>query len=108
MAGVGGNGQEDLIDVLMGIQPPSSGLIRMFGRPVNISPRSAYRELGITIIPADRHREAVLLGLSLADNLMLRDYARPIRLVRGAQTSRRAPDALQSLGHRVRYSCSQP
>jgi len=71
IAGVEGNGQSELIDALMGIIEPDSGSIELNG--VDISTKSTmYRhEAGIGIIPEDRHRQGLLLGAPLWENVML-------------------------------------
>ncbi|MEX0663295.1 MAG: ABC transporter ATP-binding protein [Acidimicrobiia bacterium] len=74
VAGVDGNGQDELVAVLSGLVPPTSGEIRFRGSPVpTLSPLDFIR-LGGAVIPADRHKEGVVLDLSVEDNLMMSDF----------------------------------
>jgi simple sugar transport system ATP-binding protein len=70
IAGVSGNGQSELVEVLAGMRPPTAGSIRVAGVDVTgASPREVMRA-GIGRIPEDRH--ASLIGeLSVAYNLVL-------------------------------------
>jgi simple sugar transport system ATP-binding protein len=69
LAGVGGNGQTELMEALMGVRPPLSGQIR-FGQAGDIAALSPEqrRGLGIAVIPADRAAYALAGGLSIAEN----------------------------------------
>ena len=71
IAGVEGNGQAELIDAIIGVHPITSGSIT-FG-PDDIAGWSTKqrRESGIGIIPADRHRQGMLLLAPLWENTML-------------------------------------
>ncbi|HVO01952.1 MAG TPA: ABC transporter ATP-binding protein [Candidatus Cybelea sp.] len=59
VAGVSGNGQSELLEVLSGIRAPTSGLIRVLGREVKASHRCGpddMRRLGVAHVPEDRSR----------------------------------------------------
>ena len=71
IAGVEGNGQAELIDALMGIQEVSSGAVEFKGDDIADWSTKRRREDGIGIIPADRHREGLLLQSPLWENAML-------------------------------------
>jgi simple sugar transport system ATP-binding protein len=71
IAGVEGNGQAELIDALMGIEAVSSGSIRFKDDDIAKWPTKRRREAGIGIIPADRHRQGLLLQSPLWENAML-------------------------------------
>lgn len=71
VAGVSGNGQKDLAEVISGVIPPSSGHIEVDGQPVvTASPRIMQR-LGIAHIPEDRIGEGLLMSLALSDSMVL-------------------------------------
>ncbi|MCW8131583.1 MAG: ABC transporter ATP-binding protein [Planctomycetota bacterium] len=80
VAGVEGNGQDELAGALAGTLAPSAGAqIRLLGRdllPLGVRARS---EAGIAFIPPDRHRDGLVLEFSLAENLILRDAFSPGR-----------------------------
>jgi general nucleoside transport system ATP-binding protein len=73
IAGVEGNGQTELIEVLAGLIPGShvSGVIGLNGRDITRLNARARKELGIAHVPEDRHRRGLLLDFSLAENTIL-------------------------------------
>ena len=71
VAGVEGNGQSELIDVILGLQPVASGAIRLGGEDLVAVGTRARREAGIGYIPEDRHRRGMLTSSPLWDNVML-------------------------------------
>ncbi len=74
IAGVAGNGQDELVEAIVGLRKPSEGTVRLDDRDVtNLSTR-AMTNLGTGYVPADRHRFGLVLGFSVADNLVLTDY----------------------------------
>jgi ABC-type uncharacterized transport system ATPase subunit len=79
IAGIEGNGQTELIEVIAGLVPASnvSGAIRFENAEItNLSARRR-KELGIAHIPEDRHKRGLLLDFSLAENSMLGVHYRP-------------------------------
>jgi general nucleoside transport system ATP-binding protein len=71
VAGVEGNGQAELIDVVLGLQPVSEGAIRLDGDDLAKVGTRERREAGIGYIPEDRHRRGMLMGSPLWENAML-------------------------------------
>jgi simple sugar transport system ATP-binding protein len=77
IAGVQGNGQSELVEALMGLQPVSEGRILLGGQDIsNLSPRDR-REAGIGYIPEDRTERGLLLPARLWENVMLGHQTRP-------------------------------
>lgn len=71
IAGVGGNGQVELFDVLVGVQSASSGSVKLSGDVItNLSPAKIAAK-GLANIPSDRIKQGLLLEFSVAENLML-------------------------------------
>jgi len=71
IAGVDGNGQRELFEVLVGLRAPHAGHVSVGGRTLStFSPRAAHHA-GIGHIPPDRHREGLALTLSVAENFLL-------------------------------------
>ena len=72
LAGVEGNGQEELADALMGLRPTEAGSISFLGRQLgrNASTR-ARRKMGLHHIPHDRSSSGVLLRQQLTENMLL-------------------------------------
>jgi general nucleoside transport system ATP-binding protein len=74
VAGVDGNGQHELVEVLIGMRPPTTGEIAIGGQPVpGLTPRGFADRSG-AVIPADRQHTALALDLSLMENLMMREF----------------------------------
>ena len=76
IAGVDGNGQTELIDALTGLRHPAAGTIVVGGRDVTTASAHAFLAQGVGHIPEDRHRRGLVLEFSLAENLVLHDYAK--------------------------------
>jgi simple sugar transport system ATP-binding protein len=71
IAGVEGNGQAELVDAIMGLQPLSTGAIDLGGQNVADWSTRDRREGGIAYIPEDRHQRGLLLRAPLWENVML-------------------------------------
>ena len=77
IAGVAGNGQDELVEAIVGLRRPSAGTVNLDGIDVTGAPARAMNEAGVAYVPADRHRFGLILPFSLADNLVLTSYYRP-------------------------------
>ena len=76
IAGVEGNGQNELVEAISGLRTAKAGRVLIEGRDfTRRSTRLRLRE-GLSVIPADRHKEGVILELPIADNLVLEEYDR--------------------------------
>jgi len=74
VAGVAGNGQDELVEALVGLRSVASGSFTLAGASVTgLSPRRLHQR-GVAYVPADRHRYGVVLSFPLTDNLCLNDY----------------------------------
>ena len=71
IAGVEGNGQTELIEVLAGLRRASGGSATLGGREISKLSARAVRELGVAHIPEDRHARGLLLDFNLAGNAIL-------------------------------------
>jgi simple sugar transport system ATP-binding protein len=69
IAGVDGNGQSELAEVLAGLRP-FTGAIQLDRAPLGPNP-AAVRAQGVVHLPEDRHRRGLCLPLSLEENLAL-------------------------------------
>ncbi|MCX7625443.1 MAG: ABC transporter ATP-binding protein [Candidatus Sumerlaeaceae bacterium] len=71
VAGVEGNGQKELIEVLTGLAFPTSGRIFINGHDVTTaSPRVKF-SAGMACVPEDRQRHGLILDFNLRENLLL-------------------------------------
>ncbi|MFB7587949.1 ABC transporter ATP-binding protein [Streptomyces sp. NPDC056169] len=71
IAGVEGNGQSELVDAIMGMRNPDSGVLTLDGADISTAPTRKRREEGIGCIPEDRHRHGLLLEAPLWENRIL-------------------------------------
>jgi simple sugar transport system ATP-binding protein len=98
LAGVEGNGQTHLGAVLAGLLAPSAG--RVLVRGVDVTGRSprALTEMGVGIVPEDRHAVGCHLQLSIAENLWLGTLGRFTRfgLLRRDALARAAVERMQA------------
>lgn len=77
IAGVDGNGQKELVEVLTGLRKSTSGSIILNGKEITgLSPRK-ITESGVGHIPEDRHKRGLVLNFSIAENLVLMNYYKP-------------------------------
>ncbi len=76
IAGVAGNGQDELVEAIMGLRKVAAGRIELAGDEVTAKPPRAMNEAGVAYVPADRHRFGLVLPFSLADNMVLTSYYR--------------------------------
>jgi simple sugar transport system ATP-binding protein len=73
LAGVDGNGQGQLADALAGLARPSAGRILLDGQDITAGGARDRLAAGIAYIPADRAGTSLVQGMSIEDNLVLRD-----------------------------------
>jgi ABC-type uncharacterized transport system ATPase subunit len=74
IAGVAGNGQDELVESIVGLRPVASGKVNLDGKDVTgASPRKLHA-LNVSYVPADRHRFGLILSFSVQDNLVLNRY----------------------------------
>ena len=67
VAGVAGNGQTELLEMLSGMRAPSTGSFTILGKDIGcrrppMTP-DEMRELGIGHVPEDRHHHGLVLGV---------------------------------------------
>lgn len=77
VAGVEGNGQSELVEVINGLRKTTSGRILLEGEPVqNLKPRK-LQTMKIAHVPEDRQKRGLILDFSIEENIVLEDYYRP-------------------------------
>jgi len=76
IAGVAGNGQEELVEAIAGLRKPAGGRVEMERRDITGRSPRAVRERGIGYVPADRQRYGLVLAHPLYDNCVLTEYYR--------------------------------
>jgi simple sugar transport system ATP-binding protein len=77
IAGVDGNGQNELAEAIAGLRAPAAGHIRIDARDItHASTADRLHEHGLAYVPEDRQRTGLVLDNSIVANIMLRDYRR--------------------------------
>ncbi|HEY3137226.1 MAG TPA: ABC transporter ATP-binding protein [Blastocatellia bacterium] len=71
IAGVEGNGQTELIEILAGLRKATAGEVLLEGEPIDKLDPYQRKRRGIAHIPEDRHRRGLLLTFDLASNSIL-------------------------------------
>lgn len=74
LAGISGNGQRELAEVLTGLRPATSGSITLDGREIlGMSILQIIKE-GISLIPEKRLGRGLVPGFTVGENLVLKSY----------------------------------
>lgn len=74
IAGIDGNGQSELIQAITGLRKVKSGSITIKGvEVVGKTPRK-ITEMQVSHVPEDRHRDGLVLQMSVAENIALQTY----------------------------------
>jgi simple sugar transport system ATP-binding protein len=76
VAGVSGNGQSELAELVLGLRRPISGIKRLWGETANNWWVQKIRQRGTASIPDDPLSLAVIAGLTVRENLALGSGAR--------------------------------
>ena len=76
IAGVDGNGQDELVEVVLGMRPADTGTVRLASLAADPAAGQRYDvrsflRSGGAVVPADRHRYGVAAGMSVTTNLTL-------------------------------------
>ncbi|MEO9325860.1 ABC transporter ATP-binding protein [Nocardioides sp. C4-1] len=71
IAGVQGNGQTELTELLVGLRTPTSGTITMTGEDVTKLGVAGVLDRGLGYAPEDRQHDGIIAGFSVAENLVL-------------------------------------
>ncbi|MDQ1486844.1 MAG: simple sugar transport system ATP-binding protein [Actinomycetota bacterium] len=91
LAGAGGSGKFAVAETIVGLRKPERGSVRVAGRAIRLGSVPAALGAGIGFVPQDRHRDGLVAGLSVAENVTM---TVPHRLGRHGYLSPRRRDAL--------------
>jgi simple sugar transport system ATP-binding protein len=106
VAGVAGNGQRELAEVICGLRPTTAGEVQIAGQSLTNAPPLAMIEAGVAYVPEDRSATGSAPNLSVAENLALKRF-RTSALGWGILLNRRA--MAQAAAHLVRdYAIATP
>ncbi len=71
LAGVQGNGQTELTEALMGLEPLAGGQIVIGGKDVSALSTDEIIDLGVGYVPEDRLHDGLISSFTIAENLIL-------------------------------------
>ncbi|HEM2808783.1 TPA: ABC transporter ATP-binding protein [Streptococcus suis] len=74
IAGIDGNGQSELIQAITGLRKVKSGSITIKGEEVVGKTPRKITEMKVSHVPEDRHRDGLVLQMSVAENIALQTY----------------------------------
>jgi len=74
IAGIDGNGQQELVSAIAGMISPDSGRVILEGNEIT---HNDIRSRGFAHIPEDRHKHGLVLDYNLGFNLVLQNYYTP-------------------------------
>ena len=77
IAGVEGNGQTELVEVLMGLRRATEGRMILDGVDITRATPGERIRLGVSHVPEDRHRRGLVPDFSVMENLILGSHKEP-------------------------------
>ena len=77
VAGVAGNGQSELAEVITGLRNVTAGKVLVRGRDVTNHTPAQMIAIGVSHVPEDRVGVGLIPNLPVSDNLALKGYRRP-------------------------------
>ncbi len=100
VAGVEGNGQTAVADVLASLLPLGNGEVEVDGQHIPTGVAGAMAEAGVAVIPADRHRSGCVPEMTLSENLMipLLDRMKRLGFLRRERIKRNAERLVKEYG----------
>ena len=73
VAGVDGNGQTQLAQLITGVLAPDAGEVHLKGKRVAVFDPNGFIEHGVCHVPEDRNLQGLIGDMSIAENLVLKD-----------------------------------
>jgi ABC-type uncharacterized transport system ATPase subunit len=105
IAGVAGNGQNELVEALVGLRAPDKGEVRLAGTSVTAAGVAAHRRAGLAYVPEDRAVVGAALAGDAVDNLAMGFQRSPPFSRRGllnlAAMAARARELIEKFGIRI-------
>jgi simple sugar transport system ATP-binding protein len=77
LAGVSGNGQRDLAEVIAGLRKPTSGKIFLEGEDVTDCKAEELTKKMLSYIPEERMRDGMIKDFTVSENMILREHDQP-------------------------------
>jgi len=108
VAGVSGNGQQELCDVLCGTLKANSGTISLKNKSINELSVRARIEEGISYVPSDRQKDGMVMEMTLSENMMLKNSFSPDWVSHGLLSQKKADDVTKKAIQNFSIKASGP
>jgi len=92
VAGVDGNGQEELAETLWGLHTPARGEVFLHGEDITRQSTRDRMNRAMAYIPADRQHQALIGSFTVSENMILTNYYKP-RFLKGPVQNTRAVES---------------
>jgi simple sugar transport system ATP-binding protein len=106
VAGISGNGQQELVEVLAGLRKAENGKVLLDGKDITQASSLERWQSGIGYIPSDRNEVGSIADFSLVENTTMNYYFDDAFYLRGALDYRRLRELTQELI--TEYSVATP
>lgn len=77
VAGIDGNGQTELVKAITGLTKVDSGSIKLRNKDITNQRPRKITEQSVGHVPEDRHRDGLVLEMTVAENIALQTYYKP-------------------------------
>ena len=77
VAGIDGNGQTELVKAITGLTKVDSGSIKLHNKDITNQRPRKITEQSVGHVPEDRHRDGLVLEMTVAENIALQTYYKP-------------------------------
>ncbi|MFU1881253.1 ATP-binding cassette domain-containing protein, partial [Enterococcus faecium] len=74
VAGIDGNGQTELVKAITGLTKVDSGFIKLHNKDITNQRPRKITEQSVGHVPEDRHRDGLVLEMTVAENIALQTY----------------------------------
>ncbi|MEA5070198.1 MAG: ATP-binding cassette domain-containing protein, partial [Christensenellaceae bacterium] len=108
VAGVEGNGQNELVEMIFALKQPFCGSVEIMGRNIHGMSVRALRSLGTAYVPADRMTLGLAKTMSIEENLLTTKLDDPSMYRAGLIDSRRVRAMAEGLVDEFRVKCTSP
>ena len=71
LTGLVGAGRTEVVEALFGVTKPDSGKVTLLGRAIRRQGPADCMKRGLSLLPEDRHKQALLLPWTIKDNMTL-------------------------------------
>ncbi len=108
IAGIEGNGQRELVEVLTGLQPLTDGKLSIKGNMINDYTIKQIRELKVSHIPEDRMTYGVAEKMSIENNLISDKYDKEPYSKKGVLNIKTIKKRSEEQSKEFKIKCSSP